>query len=127
MEALAIVTILVLLQFVWFSIQVGSMRVKHGVKAPAISGPPEFDRTMRVQQNTMEQLVVFLPALWIYGYFVNPLWGAGIGAVFLVGRFIYRSAYLKDPDGRSVGFSTGFMAIAVLLAWSLVSLVLRLI
>lgn len=127
MEAIAIVTILVLLQFVWFSIQVGSMRIKHGVKAPATSGPPEFERTMRVQQNTMEQLVVFLPSLWIYGYFVNPWWGAGIGAVFLVGRFIYRAAYLKDPAGRSFGFSTGFMAIATLLVWSLVSVALRLI
>lgn len=127
MESIAIVTALVLSQFVWFSIQVGSMRVKHGVKAPAVSGPPEFERMMRVQQNTMEQLVVFLPALWMYGYFVNPLWGAGIGVVFLLGRFIYRAAYLKDPAGRSLGFTTSFMATAVLLIWSLVSVVLKLI
>ncbi|MCP4300707.1 MAG: MAPEG family protein, partial [Gammaproteobacteria bacterium] len=73
MEAVAIVTILALGQFVLFSIQVGSMRVKHGVKAPATSGHAEFERMFRVQQNTMEQLVVFIPALWMFAYFVKPL------------------------------------------------------
>ena len=127
MEAIAIVTVLALVQFVWFSIQVGSMRQKHGVKAPAMSGHPEFERMMRVQQNTMEQLVVFLPSLWLYGHLVNPLWGAGIGVVYLVGRFIYRAAYLADPSTRSLGFSTGFIATAVLLVWSLVAAVLNLL
>ena len=120
MELPAIVTALALLQFTWFSIQVGSMRVKHGVKAPAMSGPPEFERMERVQQNTMEQLVVFLPALWLHAYLVNPLWAAGIGLVFIIGRFIYRAAYLRDPATRSLGFTTGFLATAVLLVWALV-------
>jgi len=120
MEAIAIITILALLQFVWFSIQVGSMRGKHDVKAPAMSGPAEFERTLRVQQNTMEQLVVFLPSLWLYAHLVNPLWGAGIGAVFIIGRFVYRAAYLQDPAGRGLGFTIGFFATAVLLVWSLV-------
>jgi len=127
MEFPAIVTALALLQFVWFSVQVGGMRGKHGVKAPAVSGPPEFERMMRVQQNTMEQLVVFLPALWLHAYFVNPLWAAGIGLVFIIGRFIYRAAYLKDPAGRSVGFTTGFFATATLLIWSLVSAIINLL
>lgn len=119
MELPAIVTALALLQFTWFSVQVGAMRAKHGVKAPAMSGPPEFERMMRVQQNTMEQLVVFLPAVWLHAFLVNPLWSAGIGLFFIIGRFIYRAAYLRDPSGRSVGFTTGFIAIAVLLVWSL--------
>lgn len=120
MEAVAIVTILALCQFVWFSIQVGSMRGKHDVKAPAMSGHPEFERGFRVQQNTMEQLVVFIPALWMYAHFVNPLWGAGFGLVFIVGRFIYRAAYLKDPSGRGIGFMTTFIPTAIMLGWSLV-------
>ena len=119
MELPAIVTALALLQFTWFSIQVGAMRARHDVKAPAMSGPPEFERMLRVQQNTMEQLVVFLPALWLHAFLVNPLWAAGIGLVFIIGRFIYRSAYLRDPSSRSVGFTTGFTATAVLLVWSL--------
>lgn len=120
MELPAIVTALALLQFSWFSMQVGSMRAKHGVKAPAMSGPPEFERMMRVQQNTMEQLVIFLPALWLHAFLVNPLWAAGIGLVFVIGRFIYRAAYLRDPSQRSLGFVTGYLATAVLLVWALV-------
>ena len=120
MELPAIVTCLALLQFSWFSVQVGGMRGKHGVKAPAMSGPPEFERMMRVQQNTMEQLVVFLPALWLHAYLVNPLWAAGIGLLFIIGRFIYRAAYLRDPSSRSLGFVTGYIATAVLLVWALV-------
>lgn len=120
MEAIAIVTILALLQFIWISVQVGSMRGKHKVKAPAISGAEEFERAFRIQQNTMEQLVVFIPALWMFGYLVNPYWGAGIGLVFIVGRFIYRSSYLKDPASRGPGFTITFVPTAVLLVWSLV-------
>ena len=120
MEYPAIVTALALLQFNWFGVQVGGMRGKHGVKAPAMSGPPEFERMMRVHQNTMEQLLIFLPALWLHAFFVNPLWAAGIGLFFIVGRFIYRSAYVRDPGSRALGFVTGFLATAVLLLWALV-------
>lgn len=127
MEYIAIVTLLALMQFMLFSIQVGAMRVKHGVKAPAISGHPEFERMFRIQQNTMEQLVVFVPALWIYAHLVNPLWGAGIGLFFIIGRFVYRAAYLKDPASRSNGFTIGVLATSVLLVWSLGAAVMSLI
>lgn len=127
MELPVIVSALALLQFMWFSVQVGSMREKHSVKAPAMSGPPEFERMMRVQQNTLEQLMVFLPALWMHAYVVNPQWAAGIGLVFIVGRFIYRAAYVKDPAGRSLGFMTGLVATATLLIWALVSAVMNLL
>jgi hypothetical protein len=120
MEAVAIVTILALAQFVFFSIQVGSMRGKHGVKAPATAGHPEFERMFRIQQNTMEQLVAFVPALWIFAYLVNPLWAAGFGLVFIIGRFIYRSSYLKDPGSRGTGFTITFLPTAVMLVWSLI-------
>ena len=123
MEAIAIVTILALLQFVWISVQVGGMRGKLKIAAPAISGHPEFERMFRVQQNTMEQLVVFIPALWMFGYFVKPLWGAGLGVVFIIGRFIYRAEYLKDPGSRSPGFMITFLPTAVMLIWVLVALV----
>ncbi len=120
MDLVAIVTILALGQFVLFSIQVGSMRGKHGIKAPAMSGHPEFERMFRIQQNTMEQLVVFVPALWIFARYVNPMWAAGMGLVFIVGRFIYRSSYLKDPASRSMGFTITFLPTAVMLVWGLI-------
>ena len=120
MELPIIVTTVALLQFIWFCVQVGGMRAKHDVKAPAMSGPPEFERMMRVQQNTMEQLVVFLPTLWIFGYLVKPAYAAGFGLVYIVGRFIYRAEYLKDPASRSPGFMISFLPTAIMLVWSLV-------
>jgi len=120
MEATVIITILALAQFMLFGIQVGSMRGKHGVKAPATTGHPEFERMFRVQQNTMEQLVVFIPTLWIYGYLVNWFWGAAIGLVYIVGRFIYRASYVKDPDSRGIGFTLTFLPTAVMLVWALI-------
>ncbi len=127
MEAVTIVTILALMQFFWFGIEVGMMRAKHQCKAPAITGAPEFERMFRVQQNTMEQIVMFIPALWLFAEFVNPLWAAGMGVVYLIGRAVYRSAYVKDPKGRSAGFTMTALPTAVMLAWVLVDAVLRLI
>jgi glutathione S-transferase len=110
MEAVAIVTGLALLQYTWFSFYVGMMRQKHGVAAPGMQGADEFERALRVQQNTLEQLLVFIPAMWIYAYFAQPLWAAGAGVVFILARFIYRSSYLKDPKSRGRGFTLGFLA-----------------
>jgi uncharacterized membrane protein YecN with MAPEG domain len=127
MEATVIVTFLVLAQYVLFGIQVGALRGKHAVKAPSTSGHEEFERMNRVHLNTMEQLVVFLPALWIHAQYANPLWGAALGAVFIAGRFLYRAEYLKDPGSRSPGFSMSFIPSAVLLIWSLVIAVMRML
>ena len=80
----------------------------------------------RVQQNTMEQLVLFLPALWLYAHMVNPLWGAGIAVVYLIGRFMYRRAYVRDPAGRSAGFAISALPAIIMLIWVLVVAVLRL-
>jgi len=127
MEYVAIVTALALLQFTWFGVQVGAMRAKHKIKAPAMFGQSEFDRMYRVHYNTLEQLVVVLPAMWLFAEAVNPIWAAGFGAVYLVARFIYRAAYLKDPDGRSLGFTLSFLPSAIMLVWLLIVTVMKLI
>lgn len=127
MDWVIIVTVLVLLQYTVFGLQVGSMRAKHSVKAPAVSGPPEFERMNRVHCNTMEQLILLLPLMWLFAHVVNPIWAAGFGVVFLIGRFIYRSAYLKDPSGRSVGFTTSFLPSAVMAIWLLVAAIRNLL
>ncbi|MDJ0909720.1 MAG: MAPEG family protein [Woeseiaceae bacterium] len=119
MELVALITLIALIQYFAFSFQVGQMRVRHGVNAPAMSGHPDFERMFRIQQNTMEQLVIFLPALWICAHFGDPRWAAGIGLFFIIGRFIYRSAYLSDPGKRGTGFIIGFLAITVLIGWGL--------
>ena len=120
MDWVIIVTVLALLQFTWFGVEVGFKRGKHQVKAPAMSGPPEFERMYRVHYNTMEQLVVLLPLMWIFAHFVNPLYAAGLGAVYIVGRLIYRSSYLKDPSSRALGFNLTFVPSLVMAIWLLV-------
>lgn len=125
MEAVAIVAVLALMQFYWFGIEVGQMRGKHGVKAPATTGAPEFERMFRVQQNTMEMLVMFLPALWLFGTMVNPARAAGLGAVYLVGRFMYRYSYVKDPAKRSMGFMTSILPTSIMLVWVLVVAIMK--
>lgn len=127
MEATFIVTFFALAQYTLFGIQVAQTRGKHGLSAPAQSGHPEYERMNRVHLNTEEQLVLFIPALWMHAYFVNPTYGAIIGAVFIVGRFVYRSEYLKDPDSRSLGFLLTFVPSTVLLIWTLVVVVMNLI
>lgn len=63
-----------------------------------------------MQQNTLEQLIVFLPALWVFSTFVNASWGAAIGCAFLVGRPVYYLGYVAAPEKRGAGFAMGFLA-----------------
>jgi uncharacterized MAPEG superfamily protein len=127
MEYTAIVTVLVLLQFLYFSVAVATQRGKTGVKAPATTGHPDFERAFRIQQNTLEQLMIFLPSLWLFANFVDARWAAGIGLVFLIGRFIYRSAYLRDPGTRTIGFVIGMTATLTLAVGALIGATLRLL
>ena len=119
MELVALITLLALLQYFLFGFNVGQMRVKHGVKAPATSGAPEFERMFRVQQNTMEQIVMFVPALWICAHFGAPRWAAGIGLFFIIGRFIYKAAYVADPAKRGLGFTISVLSTTILIGWGL--------
>ena len=127
MPYVAIVTVVALLQFFWFGWQVGVARGKYNIAAPATSGNEMFERVFRVHMNTLEQLVVFLPSLWIFASFVSALWAAILGAVFIVGRAIYAVTYVKDPKKRSAGFAlTALPELALLigiLIWAVMALV----
>lgn len=116
MPYVALVTVLALLQFFFFGFRVARARSKYGVPAPATSGNEVFERYFRVQMNTLEQLVIFLPALWIFARFVSPPVAAGLGVVFIVGRAIYAETYVRDPKKRALGFAlTAFANFALMI------------
>ncbi len=121
-----IVTALALLQFIVFGFKVGSARGKYGVKAPAITGNEIFERCFRVQQNTLELLVVFIPGLYIFGRYAHPLWAAALGIVYLIGREIYAATYVKDPAKRSLGFALSLLPSMILVAGGLIGAVRQL-
>jgi len=120
MEPFALITALALIQFLWFAILVGRARKRTGVKAPATSGDPVFERYYRVHQNTMEQLILFLPALWIFAYYISAPAAAGLGLVFIAGRFVFFRGYVREPSLRGTGFLMGMLPLLVLLAGSLI-------
>lgn len=117
MPYVALITVLALAQFFWFGWQVARARTKYGVHAPAMSGHEVFDRRFRVQMNTLEQLMMFLPTLWIFASFVSPSWAAGFGAVFVIGRGIYSMSYVREPKSRAVGFALTALPIFTMLIW----------
>lgn len=106
MPWVVLVAVLALLQFVAFGALVGRARGQFGVQAPATTGHPVFERYYRVQYNTMEQIVVFLPALFLsaaYGFGADWM-SAALGVVYLAGRQIYFLSYVRDPKSRGLGF-----------------------
>ena len=124
MELIAVVTALAVFQVFSFAFLVGRQRAKHGVDAPAITGEAEFERAFRIHQNTVEQMVIFLPALWIFGYYVDAQIGAGLGLLFVVSRLIYRRSYLSDPTSRTAGFGIGALTMMILLFGGLIGAIL---
>jgi uncharacterized membrane protein YecN with MAPEG domain len=116
MPFVAIVTVLALGQFFWLAALVARARVRYGVPAPATTGHEVFERHFRVQMNTLEQLVLFLPSLWIFAHYISPLWAAALGVVFVIGRAIYATSYVRDPKSRSLGFGlTAFPTFAMMI------------
>ena len=115
MELVYVVIALALLQFFVFSGFVGRARVKFGIDAPAVSGDPIYERYHRVHYNTMEQLVIFVPGMWLFGTYVNSLAAAGLGLVFIISRVIYFRAYIADPAKRGPGFGLTMLPTLILL------------
>jgi uncharacterized membrane protein YecN with MAPEG domain len=120
-----IVSALAVLQFVIFGWLVGRARARYQVKAPATTGNEVFERYFRVHYNTLEQLVVLLPGMWLYATHVSARWAAIIGAVYLVGRILYFRGYVQAPERRHIGAVLSMLPPVILLLGGLGGLLLK--
>jgi glutathione S-transferase len=122
-----IVGIASVLQLIAFSVLVGRARRDYALPAPATSGHPLFERYYRVQMNTVETLIAFLPGLWLAAKYWPPHYVAAIGAVYLLGRVLYLRGYVRDPKDRHVGYGLSSAPTVVLLLAALIGAIRSLI
>ena len=111
----ALVTCLAVLFYFYASIRVGMARETFGIKAPATTGNPDFERVFRVQMNTLEWMPIFLPSLWLFAIYISDGLAAAIGLVWIAGRILYMTGYSQAANKRGRGF--GFQAGAAILLW----------
>ncbi len=121
-QGVGLVTILSLILFFVLTLNVGRARVKYQVPVPQISGNEDFERVFRVQQNMLEQLIMFLPALWLFSLFVNAIAANIIGGIWIVGRILYAWGYYAEAKKRFLGFAISSLATTILLLGSLIGI-----
>jgi glutathione S-transferase len=126
MPLVHLVLVLALLEFFYFLNAVGRARSRFGVKAPATTGHETFERVFRVQMNTLEQLIIFVPSLLLFAAYVNAPLAAALGAVFIIGRALYYRGYVREPRQREMGFLLSVIPNAALLLGALVGTLLAL-
>ena len=125
MELVHAVTLLAIFQFWILGILVGRARGKYGVKAPQTSGDEHFERWFRVHYNTLEKLIVFLPALWLFGYYVGQYYAAALGVVYLIGRLLYAISYVREPSSRALGTLISELPTLIMVIGGLIAVVIQ--
>ena len=125
MEYPMIIILLAMLQYLFFGFRTGFARVKYGVEAPKCTGNETWERLNRVHLNTLEQLIVFIPALLLFSYYISPKWALLPGVGFLIARQAYSYMYIKNPKGR--GFPPTFFINVILVVGSLIGIIMSLI
>lgn len=123
----SLITVSALILYFIVTINVGRARFKYKVSPPQVTGNPDFERVLRVQQNTLEQMILFLPSLWLFSQFVSPLWAAGIGAVWIIGRILFAWGYYQAAEKRAAGFGISTLATLALLGGSLIGTIMSLL
>lgn len=120
MAWIELITVLSVLQLFVFSVLVARARGRYGVHAPAVTGHEIFERYYRVQMNTIELLMLFLPSLWIAALCSDGLWITIAGFVYLVGRIVYLFGYVSDPKKRGLGYLLSILPTLALMGSALV-------
>ena len=123
MELVYLTISLALIEYIVMAALVGRARAKYGIHAPAMTGHPDFERANRVHVNTLENLMIFIPAVWIFAIYVDTRWAAALGALFVVARALYAVGYLRAAEQRSIGAGITGIVNMVLVVGGLVGLV----
>jgi hypothetical protein len=114
---------LALIEFFLFGLAVSRARARYGVPAPATGGNATFERYFRVQMNTLEQLVIFVPSILLFAHYVGAYLAAALGLLFVIGRAVYFQGYTKAAEGRHVGFTLSIVPNLILLGGGLLGAV----
>ena len=120
MPLVHLVITLALVEFLLFGAAVSRARARYNIPAPATTGNEVFERYFRVQMNTLEQLVIFVPSVLLFARYVNVYVAAALGVVFLIGRALYFRGYVKAPQARHVGFTLTAVANLALLLGAII-------
>ena len=112
----ALVTLLSMLLLIANSMAVGRARGRYQIKAPATTGHPDFERIYRVQMNTLENTVLFLPLLWLSASYGHPALAGGLGLIWWLARVGYAVTYTRSAERRHLSFVVGMTAMLALLA-----------
>jgi uncharacterized membrane protein YecN with MAPEG domain len=116
----SLITTLALFVYLFLTVNVSRARTKYKIPPPGTTGDPTFERILRVQNNTSEQLIIFLPLLWIFSIYIDPIWGAIVGAIWIVGRILFAWGYYQAAEKRIIGFAINSLSLTVLLFGSLI-------
>ena len=123
MAYVQLIIVLALIEFVLFGYAVGGARTRYNVPAPATSGHEVFERYFRAHMNTLEQLVVFLPSIWLFAHYINAWIAVALGALFIIGRALYFRGYVQSAQTRHAGFMISAIPNVTLLVGALIGVI----
>jgi glutathione S-transferase len=123
----ALITLLTMILLIAVSVQVGSARAKYKIAAPATTGNPDFERIFRVQMNTNEAVLMFLPALWLFAMYSSPTWAGVLGVIWLAGRVWYAIGYTSAAAKRGGGFGVSLGASSILIVGAIIGVVMKIL
>src|SRR6516162_9073678 len=123
MAYVELVIVLALLEFLLFGFAARAARTRSRVPAPATGGHEVFERYFRAHMNTLEQLVVFLPSIWLFAHYINAWIAVALGALFIVGRALYFRGYVQSAQTRHAGFMISVIPNVTLLVGALIGVI----